>query len=197
MIDYNQQFYNQLIRKKLDKSFLTVGWGSKKTQKIRFENIYKYFDKNNFSVLDVGCGLGDFYLFLKKKKNKFRYTGIDINETFIKKCKRKYKNVNFINSHFLRYKIKTKPDYIIISGALNLPMDNYLILLKKIILKMHKNSKEKSIFNLLSSSSKKIYQFNAYTNIGKLSEYIDTIAKHYLIDKTYLSHDISVIIHSK
>ena len=48
MIDYNQQFYNQLIRKKLDKSFLTVGWGSKKTQKIRFENIYKYFDKNNF-----------------------------------------------------------------------------------------------------------------------------------------------------
>ena len=69
MIDYNQQFYNQLIRKKLDKSFLTVGWGSKKTQKIRFENIYKYFDKNNFSVLDVGCGLGDFYLFLKKKKN--------------------------------------------------------------------------------------------------------------------------------
>ena len=135
--------------------------------------------------------------FLKKKRIKFRYTGIDINETFINKCKAKYKNVNFINSHFLKYKIKTKPDYIIISGALNLPMDNYSILLKKIISKMHKNSKEKSIFNLLSSSSKKIYQFNAYTNIGKLSEYIDTIAKYYLIDKSYLSHDISVIIHQK
>ena len=32
MTDYNEQFYNHLIRKKLSKSFLTVGWGSK-TQK--------------------------------------------------------------------------------------------------------------------------------------------------------------------
>ena len=96
MIDYNDKFYDQLIKKELGKNFLTVGWGSKKTQRIRFENIYKYFDKNNFSVLDVGCGLGDFYSFLKKKKINFKYTGIDINEVFINKCKRKYKNINFI-----------------------------------------------------------------------------------------------------
>ena len=32
MTDYNEQFYNHLIRKKLSKSFLTVGWGSKNTK---------------------------------------------------------------------------------------------------------------------------------------------------------------------
>ena len=68
MIDYNDYFYPRQIKKNLKKNFLTVGWGSKKTQNIRFENIYKYFKKENFSVLDVGCGLGDFYDFLKKKK---------------------------------------------------------------------------------------------------------------------------------
>ena len=135
MKDYNDFFYQGKIQKNLKKNFLTVGWGSQKTQNTRFENIYKYFQKDNFSVLDVGCGLGDFYYFLKKKKIKFKYTGIDINEDFIYKCKKKYKNVNFIKSHFLKYKITNKPDYIIISGALNLPMDDYANQFRKTIYK--------------------------------------------------------------
>ena len=106
MIDYNNYFYQNQIKKKLKKNHLIVGWGSRKTQVLRFENIYKYFNKDNFSVLDVGCGLGDFYKFLKKKKIKFKYSGIDINEDFINICKKKYKKANFIKSHFLKYKMK-------------------------------------------------------------------------------------------
>jgi SAM-dependent methyltransferase len=197
MIDYNDYFYPRQIKKNLKKNFLTVGWGSKKTQNIRFENIYKYFKKENFSVLDVGCGLGDFYDFLKKKKIKFKYTGIDINKDFINLCKKKYKKTSFIKSHFLDYKIKSKPTYIIISGSLNLPVDDYGFVFLKIIKKMFIFSKDKCIFNLLVSSSKKIYKYNAYANMNKLPKLIDAISKFYIIDKSYLPHDISIVLTKK
>ena len=93
-----------------------------------------------------------------------------------------------------KYKIKKKPDYIIISGALNLPMDDYFSKFKKTIYKMYKYSNNKCIFNLLSSSSKRIYEYNAYTNIGKISKYLESLSNLYLIDKSYLSHDLTIVL---
>ncbi len=197
MINYNKVFYNKQIKKNFNKNYKIVGWGSKRSQEIRFKNIIKYFDKDQFSVLDIGCGLGDFYKFLKSKKIKFKYTGLDLNKFFIEECKKKYKSANFINTNFLNFKFKTKPDYIITSGSLNLPQDNYELFFKKVINKMYKNCNEKCIFNVLSGSSKKIYPFSAYADISKLSKFIDGISNYYLIDKSYLKHDISIILSKK
>ena len=58
-------------------------------------------------------------------------------------------------------------------------------------------SKDKCIFNLLVSSSKKIYKYNAYANMNKLPKLIDAISKFYIIDKSYLPHDISIVLTKK
>ena len=39
----------------------TLNWGSKASQKGRFAVLEKIGNLNKKSVLDVGCGLGDFY----------------------------------------------------------------------------------------------------------------------------------------
>ncbi len=44
---------------------------------------------NNSTVLDYGCGTGDFYRFLKRRNISVRYTGVDINENFISLAKKK------------------------------------------------------------------------------------------------------------
>ena len=197
MKNYNKIFYDKKIKKNYNKNYQTVGWGSKQSQEIRFKNIIKYFEKDQFSVLDIGCGLGDFYKFLKDKKINCNYVGLDLNQFFIKECKKKYKSANFINTNFSNFKFKMQPDYIIASGSLNLPQDNYEVFFKKIIKKMYKNCKEKCIFNVLSGSSKKIYPFSAYADISKLSKFIDGISNYYLIDKSYLNHDITIILSKK
>ena len=50
-------------------------------------------------ILDVGCGLGHYYISLKKRvKQEFQYVGIDVTEDYIKKAKIIFKdeeNVNF------------------------------------------------------------------------------------------------------
>ena len=45
-----------------------VNWKDKKTQELRFEKLCEVGNLKNKKVLDVGCGLGEFYNYLKKKK---------------------------------------------------------------------------------------------------------------------------------
>ena len=52
---YNQ--YGENVR--------SLNWGSQQSQHLRFEAMTNNLDLNNQTILDVGCGFGDFYKFLK------------------------------------------------------------------------------------------------------------------------------------
>ncbi|OHE10724.1 MAG: hypothetical protein A2513_00040 [Sulfurimonas sp. RIFOXYD12_FULL_33_39] len=75
----NEKFYSTAI----DKYGITakgVNWHSKESQKIRFDIILKMLPNNinKYSIADAGCGFGDLYIYmLKKKKAPKEYIGID------------------------------------------------------------------------------------------------------------------------
>lgn len=57
-----------------------VNWHSKESQNLRFEIILEMLpsDMSSYSVADAGCGFGDLYLYmLKKKRMPKEYIGID------------------------------------------------------------------------------------------------------------------------
>ncbi|MFA5461347.1 MAG: class I SAM-dependent methyltransferase [Sulfurimonas sp.] len=57
-----------------------VNWHSKESQNLRFEIILKMLPKemSEYSVADAGCGFGDLYLYMQKKKRMPKeYIGID------------------------------------------------------------------------------------------------------------------------
>ena len=62
-----ERFNNKL--KLHGNSVKSVGWDTKKNQTIRFERSIYNFKLDNKKILDVGCGLADFYTFLKKKNS--------------------------------------------------------------------------------------------------------------------------------
>ena len=68
----NQEKQNIKIYKKLYKrygnSFKSLDWGSKEKQMLRFKILSKIGNLNKKKILDVGCGFGDFNLWLKKKR---------------------------------------------------------------------------------------------------------------------------------
>ena len=55
---------------------------------------YQKKRKKKLKILDVGCGLGDFYKFLLKNNytKNFNYFGTEINEIFLQECKKIFKN---------------------------------------------------------------------------------------------------------
>ena len=55
-----------------------VNWTSKETQEIRFDVILDILPKNITSLVDAGCGFGDFYIYMKTKNRvPKKYIGID------------------------------------------------------------------------------------------------------------------------
>ena len=75
----NEKFYTSAIEL-YGTTAKGVNWHSKRTQEIRFNIILDLLPKNinDFSIVDAGCGFGDLYLYmLKKKKEPKNYIGVD------------------------------------------------------------------------------------------------------------------------
>jgi ubiquinone/menaquinone biosynthesis C-methylase UbiE len=71
--------------------------------------------KKFINVLDVGCGTGILYPYLK---NKFKnYTGVDISPKMIEVALKKHPKANFINKDFYKLKTRKKFDLIIVFNS--------------------------------------------------------------------------------
>ena len=79
--------------KKFGDNHQSVGWKNKNEALLRYKVMTDLF-KNDYSkktILEVGCGLSHYFLFLKKKRiHNFRYIGLDVSEQMINLSKKKY-----------------------------------------------------------------------------------------------------------
>ena len=125
-----------------------------KQQQLRFEHLVNCANlKSNDSILDVGSGLGNFLFYLRKKKLKCNYTGIDFYEQFIEISKKKYKrdkNSQILQLDISRHKVKKKYDWVVLSGTFNDKHRQSYVVMLKILTKMFKACRKGIIFNSLS-----------------------------------------------
>jgi SAM-dependent methyltransferase len=92
-----KEFYLTKFRQYGD-SPKSLSWNDKNSQYLRFEKIaelFKYESSPQFSVLDVGCGLGHFKEFLSERFGAISYSGSDIMEEFIEFDKKKFPDCSF------------------------------------------------------------------------------------------------------
>lgn len=87
MYDYLKQWDNKKYRNifvKRAKGLLPEMESSKAVAKILDKWI-----RNDDKILDVGCGVGHYYISLKNKiKKNFQYFGLDIKEDYIREAKK-------------------------------------------------------------------------------------------------------------
>lgn len=122
-----QSFSEQTINrystrfKEMQHSIRTLGWGSKVQQEYRFAEVLKRLEAKGKSVLDIGCGFGDLFNFMKSYNFDFEnYIGWDITPDFIENTLIADKNVELKVWNIAEEKpTKTVADVGIMLGLLN------------------------------------------------------------------------------
>jgi ubiquinone/menaquinone biosynthesis C-methylase UbiE len=104
--------------------------GNEERRKMRFQILLECGIQKGDSILDLGCGFGDFYEFLNETlgSGNFNYTGIDINSKIIDIARERFPTVDFRTSDILEEGLNEKFDFIVSTSSFNLKLndiDNY------------------------------------------------------------------------
>jgi len=124
-----------IIIEEYTKAFLEYGpcprgitWGSEASQIIRFDVMKGIGSLDGASILDFGCGMGDFYGYLEKytKADLSKYVGIDINNILLQEARKRYPNANFLIRDILKNPFSENSfDFVLSSGAFAILTPNW------------------------------------------------------------------------
>jgi len=131
-------------------SMKTLGWKDKKQQYLRFHVLSQIDELNNSSILDIGCGFGNYYKYLIGLGLSVNYTGYDISPKLIEIAKKKNLGAKFEIKDILRDKIENKFDYVFSSGVLNARLSNNERFAKNMIRKMFQIAKKGIAVNMMT-----------------------------------------------
>jgi len=96
-----------------------AGWRSRRNQELRFQALTGIGDLQGKSLLDLGCGLGCFYGYLKGTGWKGDYTGIDILDFMVNRARARFPGARFEKRDILRNPPREKWDYVFVNGVFN------------------------------------------------------------------------------
>ncbi len=108
------------LLKKVHDDYLQIADDFSQTRKWLWPefSFFKKYIKEGDTILDLGCGNGRFYPFVKDIKN-ISYTGIDNNEALIAHAQKIYSSTNFLVGDLLHIPFNRKADILFSIAALH------------------------------------------------------------------------------
>lgn len=182
----NYEFYSQSI-KEHGISAQGVRWNNKYSQYKRFEAITKRIKKeiNTSTLLDVGCGFGEYCEYLKSNnKSPLQYTGIDCEQDMVNICQKRFPTEDFFKIDVLKDEVPNA-DYLICSGALNLMEYDEIDIF---ISKCYKQANKAFIFNALKDLT--FNNLQQYQLVDICKKYSQKISVY----EGYLDNDFTILM---
>lgn len=195
----NLNYFSKLL-KKFDDDHHVVAQ-SRVSHLKRFEKLLELGNFQHKRILDVGCGIGGFYAFLKEKGIDADYTGIDINDKMIDKAQRKFPAIRdkFFVIDILEEKITQNFDYVLSNGPLNLVFDDHLNveLTVKMINNMYAMATIGMAITMTSSLTRKPNEDTFYYDPMEIFSRIVPFCTNVRLDHSYLPHDFALFCYKK
>ncbi len=192
--------YNRWISERSDVGIM--GYGSQSSQDARFSVLFGLGDMNGKTVLDIGCGRGDFARIAAERGVYFReYLGVDIVPKMIDIARQmnSVPNARFEVMDVLKSKEALSYDYVIMCGTLNLKTPDTPAMAKKMIRKAFEIANIGVAFNMTSifGDIKLRTEYTHYFDPFEILKYCGTMTRNLAFDHTYLPHDFTVFMYKK
>jgi SAM-dependent methyltransferase len=184
----NQRYYNEVVERH-GVSAQGVHWNSQETQYRRFEILLEMIDiAEEESIVDVGCGFADLYLFIQEKSiDLHSYVGLEIMESMVKEAQKR------VGCEIKVCDVLCDPlpeaDYYICSGAMNiLTRDETYIFIKRCL-----NASTKGfVFNMLEGEDESMV-YN-YFRARDIELFAEELGATFSMKKGYLPRDFTVYL---
>ena len=180
----------------------SLAWKSEEQNIRRFNVLSEIGIRIDDSILDVGCGFGDYVTRIEEQYNGPKYVlndylGIDIVPEFIRIAKKKYPYKRIIFKVATISDIKEKFDWIISAGAFGYKAvtDDYI---KKTLKKAFALCKKGVAFNFTSTYIEYECHLNHYVNPLELFDWArKNLSKYIVIRHDYLPHEFIIYIYKE
>lgn len=178
-----------------------LSYNSRTTQELRFAQFLKVIPKDTpVSVLDVGCGLGDFSGYLDRQGYAaVAYTGLDVVPEMIAGARKKYPGKTFLQDDILTAVLPAY-DYVVSSGALNIiftTAEEQARHIEQAVMQMWAMARRGLAFNLLNIHSKNDFVQDAlffYSNPAAVLAFCQKLASRARLFDSYLDYDFTIVM---
>lgn len=180
-------------------------WSSREIQEVRFQVILNAIaslssSANQLSVLDVGCGFGDFNAYAQDQACAFDYLGIDVASEMVNASQRKYPGIKTLHGEIFDFNWPDETfDWVILSGALNEVVDKTGEHARSVIERMFQVAKKGVVFNVLNQHEPWIKSRPDLQSFlpEKMIAYCETLANEVMLVDDYLPNDFTVMLLKK
>jgi SAM-dependent methyltransferase len=146
--------YYQIQLNKHQEPEKRVGWKTVESQRVRFEEFNRIGYLKDSKILDIGCGLGALWGYLREKKVHVQYTGIDLFPEVIQEARKLYPKAKFEVRHILARPYPARSfDYSFLSGVFNVKVKDNWMYMKAMLRQVLRQTKKAVAFNVLNAES--------------------------------------------
>lgn len=173
-------------------------WNSWDSQQSRFEILAGAFDLNDKTVLDVGCGLGDFAGFLREcGVTPSSYLGVDISQEMIVAAQANYPDERFEVRDLAERPFEPESfDYVFESGIFNILVPEWEAITFGTIRAMFSACREGVALNFLSKLSGNNNPAARYSLPSEIVRFVETeLSPKFTLRHDYRTNDFSVFVY--
>jgi len=176
-------------------SYRALDWASAASQVARFGIFVDNVEVSGKTLLDVGCGLGDFYGFCKQRQIDVDYTGVDILERMVQAARRRFPEGRFIRADVFTEDLFEPEsfDVVFCSGTFNLDLGNREEFLPGALERLYELTRSVLAFNLLDSRSGVLDPKYAHYDPRRVLELVRSFGCDARLIEDYLPNDFTVI----
>jgi len=173
----------------------TLYWSSQEIQELRFSVLAEIGIGSGDSVLDVGCGFGDMFGWLRRQGIDVEFTGIDLSPDLIGAGKALYPETMLMAGELFDFDFEPDSfEWVVLSGALNEALFDEGEYARRVIARMFELCRRGVAFNLLNRNAKGMrMMFDlASFEAEAMLEFCRTLTPDCRLRDDYLENDFTI-----
>ena len=174
-----------------------LGFRNQSSQAKRFEALLALGDLDGARILDVGCGFGDFLSWLSERGIETEYTGLDICEPMIERCRERFPRGagRFLVGDALAFEPDEPYDYVVASGLFGLDSVGARERMHPTLERLFAWSRIGTGVNFLSTRSPNPAESRIYVDPCKALEAGLALTPSARVDHSYLPNDFTLFLY--